>query len=77
VLDFFAGSGVTARVAIETRRHSISSDADRMLKTYLKRQLAQVAESDAPADHILIEDGDWSAHPALRGATIAKEPRAD
>src|SRR6185312_1753433 len=26
VLDFFAGSGVTSRVAIETRRHSISSD---------------------------------------------------
>jgi len=28
VVDFFAGSGVTARVAIETGRHSISSDAD-------------------------------------------------
>src|ERR1700760_1111881 len=47
VLDFFAGSGVTARVAIETRRHSISSDADKMLRTYLKRQLAQT-EGDAP-----------------------------
>ncbi len=78
VLDFFAGSGVTARVAIETRRHSISSDADKMLKTYFKRQLAQVAENSAlPAGHILIEDGDWSAHPALRGPTIAKELRAD
>src|SRR6201994_3312253 len=44
VLDFFAGSGVTARVAIETQRHSISSDADRMLRTYLKRQLGQIDE---------------------------------
>ena len=67
VLDFFAGSGVTARVALETRRHSISSDADAMLKTYLKRQLSQVAESGALSPgYALIEDTDWSAHPALR-----------
>jgi DNA modification methylase len=63
----FPGSGVTARVAIETHRHSISSDADKMLKTYLKRQLAQVAESGTPpAGYVLIDDEDWSAHPALR-----------
>ena len=67
VLDFFAGSGVTARVALETRRHSISSDADAMLKTYFKRQLSQVAESgEPPPGYALIEDTDWSAHPALR-----------
>ena len=67
VLDFFAGSGVTARVAIETQRHSISSDADRMLRTYLKRQLAHVAKSGVPpARYVLIDDGDWSTHPALR-----------
>jgi len=67
VLDFFAGSGVTARVAIETRRHSISSDADKMLRTYLNRQLAQLAESGAPsAGYVLIEDEDWPARIALR-----------
>src|ERR1700743_325071 len=56
VLDVFAGSGVTARVAIETSRHSILSDADKMLKTYLKRQLARVAGSGASDGYILIED---------------------
>ena len=42
VLDFFAGSGVTARVAIQTRRHSISADADEMFLAYFRRQLAQM-----------------------------------
>jgi site-specific DNA-methyltransferase (adenine-specific) len=62
VLDVFAGSGVTARVAIETGRHSISSDADAAFRTYLGRQLAQIGEA---ADYALIEDADWSRHPAF------------
>ena len=70
VLDFFAGSGVTARVAIETGRHSISSDADAAFQTYLRRQLAQIG---AGADHALIEDADWSRHPAFCGALDAAE----
>jgi len=70
VLDFFAGSGVTSRVAIETRRHSISSDLDETFLTYVRRQLAQLeARASEQADYALIEDGDWSSHPALR--TIA------
>lgn len=39
VLDFFAGSGVTARVAVEQARHSISCDKDPKLLEYLDRQL--------------------------------------
>jgi site-specific DNA-methyltransferase (adenine-specific) len=39
VLDFFAGSGVTARVAIEEGRHSVSGDADPALHAYLEQQL--------------------------------------
>jgi len=67
VLDFFAGSGVTAAVAIENRRHSISSDVDKMLPTYLKRQLAQIDSSGrSPAEFMLIEDGNWSTHPVFR-----------
>lgn len=69
VLDFFAGSGVTARVAIETRRHSICSDADEALPTYLGRQLAQLHRDGAvPTGYALIESDDWSQHPALRPA---------
>jgi site-specific DNA-methyltransferase (adenine-specific) len=39
VLDFFAGSGVTARVAIQEGRNSISSDADPVLREYMAKQL--------------------------------------
>jgi site-specific DNA-methyltransferase (adenine-specific) len=74
VLDFFAGSGVTARVAIETRRHSISVDADQALRTYLARQLAQLGADEPVADYTLIEDADWSRHPVFRAATDAAEP---
>jgi DNA modification methylase len=67
VLDFFAGSGVTSRVAIETRRNSISADADGMLPTYLRRHLDQIDGGGLlPKDYVLIEDGRWSAHPVFR-----------
>lgn len=42
VLDFFAGSGVTTRVAIEENRHSISSDISPTLHKYLDQQLADL-----------------------------------
>jgi site-specific DNA-methyltransferase (adenine-specific) len=64
LLDVFAGSGVTTRVAIETGRNSIASDSDPMFSTYLARQLGQIGD-DAP-DHALIEDRDWSRHPAFQ-----------
>jgi len=74
VLDFFAGSGVTARVAIETQRHSISSDADEVLKAYVKRQLAQIGDTRAPsAGHVLIDDQDWSGHPVFRTDARARQ----
>ncbi len=66
VLDFFAGSGVTSRVAIETQRHSISSDVDDAFLTYFKRHLDQIGEGDPkPSDYALIEGADWSEHPAF------------
>jgi site-specific DNA-methyltransferase (adenine-specific) len=77
VLDFFAGSGVTARVAIETRRHSISVDADQAWLTYLGRQLAQLGTDGVAADYKLIEGADWSRHPLFRAAAgIAETPVA-
>jgi site-specific DNA-methyltransferase (adenine-specific) len=42
VLDFFAGSGVTTRVAIDQKRHSIAVDLSPTLHTYLKQQLEDV-----------------------------------
>ena len=76
VLDVFAGSGVTAAVAIETGRHSISSDADESVLTYFDRQLAQIrAEHTQAGDYTMIETPDWSAHPAFcvdAGSTIGQ-----
>jgi site-specific DNA-methyltransferase (adenine-specific) len=69
VVDFFAGSGVTARVAIETGRHSISSDADAMFLTYVERQLAQIGEG---VDYALIKDANWSQHPVFRPDAAAE-----
>ncbi|MBV8700152.1 MAG: site-specific DNA-methyltransferase, partial [Bradyrhizobium sp.] len=63
VLDFFAGSGVTTRVAIETGRHSISTDADETFLTYVGRQLEQIGHRE---DYVLIEDQHWLDHPVLR-----------
>src|SRR5258708_20946454 len=70
VLDFFAGSGVTGRVAIENRRHSISADADVAFLSYFRRQLEQIGgDGAAPAEFLLIEDNDWSRHPAFGNAS--------
>lgn len=44
VLDFFAGSGTTARVAIEEQRHSISADIDPVLHDYLEQQLRDYSQ---------------------------------
>ncbi len=46
VLDFFAGSGVTTRVAIQEGRNSISFDADPIFDEYLTKQLELVSASD-------------------------------
>lgn len=67
VLDFFAGSGVTARVAIEERRHSISSDADDQFRTYFKQHLEQMKAADlVVSEYSLIENQMWSEHPIFR-----------
>lgn len=39
VLDFFAGSGVTARVSIREGRNSICTDADPMFRNYMAKQI--------------------------------------
>ncbi|NTV60614.1 MAG: site-specific DNA-methyltransferase [Chlorobiaceae bacterium] len=46
VLDFFAGSGVTTRVAIEEQRHSISSDLSPTLHKFLNQQLKDVSQGE-------------------------------
>jgi site-specific DNA-methyltransferase (adenine-specific) len=71
VLDFFAGSGVTGRVAIETGRHSILGDADVEFPTYVRRHLDQIEGGLLAPQFRLIDGEDWSEHPVFRAAAEA------
>jgi site-specific DNA-methyltransferase (adenine-specific) len=45
VLDFFAGSGVTARVAIQEGRNSVCTDRDPVFKQHIAKQLEFIADA--------------------------------
>ena len=45
VLDFFAGSGVTARVAIQEGRNSICTDADPVFRDWMSKQIGFLPNS--------------------------------
>jgi site-specific DNA-methyltransferase (adenine-specific) len=45
VLDYFAGSCVTTRIAIEEGRHSVCGDVSRQTHKHLEKQLAQLRNS--------------------------------
>jgi DNA modification methylase len=67
VLDFFAGSGVTTRVAIETGRNSIASDIDPNLRKYLDAHIAQNGATDpARPPHRVLNDAEWHLHPVFK-----------
>jgi DNA modification methylase len=64
-LDFFAGSGVTARVAIEEGRHSVSADTDPMLHTYLEKQLKTLPAGLA-TQYALLGEAEFKTHPVFQ-----------
>lgn len=73
ILDFFAGSGITTRVAIEEGRHSIASDIDPALHGYLDKQLKNMTievngtslfEVEQPP-HVLLGAPEFSIHPVF------------
>jgi site-specific DNA-methyltransferase (adenine-specific) len=64
VLDFFAGSGVTTRVAIEEGRHSIAADIDPSLVRYLEAQLDGMPAGAAPP-HTFLDESDFRTHPVF------------
>lgn len=66
VLDFFAGSGTTTRVAIEERRNSISSDNSATLHAYLEQQLADLDQNTPRADYLVTPD--LRAHPVMQNS---------
>jgi site-specific DNA-methyltransferase (adenine-specific) len=70
VLDFFAGSAVTTRIAIEQGRHSISSDISPKLHKYFEKQIG-VAGSETsglfstPVPFRVLSDQEWDSHPVF------------
>jgi site-specific DNA-methyltransferase (adenine-specific) len=70
VLDFFAGSGSTTRVAIEEGRHSIAGDVSPTLPAFLDKQLGnmKVRSVDLFVTQLpfrLLDDADFNLHPVF------------
>jgi len=69
VLDFFAGSAITTRVAIEEGRHSIAGDVDPALPAFLEKQLKNNKVGEASLKSTpsfrLIPDAEFATHPAF------------
>ncbi len=77
VLDFFAGSGVSTRVAIEEWRHSIAGDIDPALPNYLAKQLGNMrAESPdllEPREFGLLNESELRSHPVFNAKLAGVE----
>ncbi len=69
VLDFFAGTAVTARVAIEHGRHSISTDKDAAIKEYFAKHMEnwgiQEVFRKAPPFEVLDNANQFVRHPVF------------
>ncbi len=68
VLDFFAGSGVTLRVAIEEGRHSVVSDVDPSSARFVEEQLATLDEPslfEGKRDYAVVDVRDFKNHPVF------------
>ncbi|MGH7111256.1 MAG: DNA-methyltransferase [Stellaceae bacterium] len=69
VLDFFAGSAVTSRVAIELGRHSISTDNEPIIREYFDKHMANWKACDLFTEpsipYKLIGAGDFDQHPVF------------
>lgn len=68
ILDFFAGSGVTTRVAIEEGRHSISTDVEPQLAEYFHKHIEQIIQANdifnAMPDYKVVTDI-YKEHPVF------------
>lgn len=72
VLDFFAGSGTTARVAIEEGRNSISSDVNPSLHSYFDQHMERFREQNAlfcsTSKYKVYRDDEFALHPVFQVA---------
>ena len=67
VVDFFSGSGITTRVAIEEGRHSICSDNDSIFLCYVNKQVEEIDMTDfvTKVPEYMIHDNLTSFHLAF------------
>lgn len=73
VMDFFAGSGVTSRVAVDQKRHSIAVDLSPTLHGYLNQQLQDIDTLSHVSEGYSYElITDLKAHPIFEEVTEAK-----
>ena len=66
VLDFFAGSATTSRVAIEEKRHSISVDADSKIMKYFNGHLDQIKNIVPRNSFEILSKKEYSEHPLFQ-----------
>ena len=66
VVDFFGGSGITTRVAIEESRHSISCDNDQSFLSNVSQQITNAQKGDNPIPRFEISNTINRAHPAFK-----------
>lgn len=68
VLDFFAGSGVTTRVAIEEGRNSIIGDSEPILIKYIEKQIVNMKRNNelfTNTNNYIIEYNLTNEHPVF------------
>ena len=66
VLDFFSGSAVTSRVAIEESRHSISVDVNKNIFKYFEGHLEQIKRKVSTDTFEVLLEGEDSKHPLFQ-----------
>lgn len=74
VLDFFAGSAVTTRVAMEQGRHSISTDREPIIHEYLAKHLDNWNYKDLLGPQTpfrLLDQSEFGDHPVFGSAPAA------
>jgi site-specific DNA-methyltransferase (adenine-specific) len=80
VLDFFAGSGVTSRVAIELERHSISTERDAIITDYFAQHIKNWTANEVLGSQVfpyeIVGAADFERHPVF-GTHIATADAAE
>jgi len=75
VLDFFAGSAVTTRVAMEQGRHSISTDREPIIHEYLAKHLNNWNSKDQLGSRVpfrMIDQAQFETHPVFGNDPVSQ-----